>query len=237
MESPITGGVVFLVEDVETHEFRKEKYEVHARYYVCKDTGEKFTSEEQDELLFNELYNQYRVKHGLPFPDEIKAIRERYGLNYTQITKIVGFGQNQWRHYENGDVPSEEDGGVILSLQDKKTMLSLLELHKAEFKDAEYGDLKSKILSAQVNNTTCKFFTEALKNIPSEERRQFDLSWSIADKIAEILSEKNMTQKDLAKRMHKTEAEVSRWLGGTHNFTLSTIAKISEVLGEDIIKV
>ena len=35
----------------------------------------------------------------------------------------------------------------------------------------------------------------------------------------------------------KTEAEVSRWLGGTHNFTLKTLALISVALGEDVITV
>lgn len=35
----------------------------------------------------------------------------------------------------------------------------------------------------------------------------------------------------------KTEAEVSCRLGGTHNFTLRTLAKISLVLGEDVIRV
>ena len=32
-----------------------------------------------------------------------------------------------------------------------------------------------------------------------------------------------------------TETEVSRWLSGTHNLTLATIAKMATVLGDDII--
>ena len=40
MSSPFTGGMVYLVEDTEVQTFRKEKYSVHVRYYVCKDTGE-----------------------------------------------------------------------------------------------------------------------------------------------------------------------------------------------------
>lgn len=44
-----------------------------------------------------------------------------------------------------------------------------------------------------------------------------------------------MTQKEFAKKMNKTEVEVSRWLSGTHNFTLKTIAKITAVLGESIV--
>lgn len=72
MKSPFTGGLVYLVEDTEVQVFRKEQYTVHVRYYECKDTGEQFTTEEQDEQLCNELYNQYRIRHGIPFPDEIK---------------------------------------------------------------------------------------------------------------------------------------------------------------------
>ena len=58
LKSPFTGGRVKEVSTVEEHEFRKEKFSVHVRYYVCEDTGEKFTTTEQDELLFNELYSQ-----------------------------------------------------------------------------------------------------------------------------------------------------------------------------------
>ena len=46
-----------------------------------------------------------------------------------------------------------------------------------------------------------------------------------------------MSQKDFARMVGKTETEVSRWLGGTHNFTLKTIAKISSVLGCNLISV
>ena len=46
-----------------------------------------------------------------------------------------------------------------------------------------------------------------------------------------------MSQKDLAHLLGKTETEVSRWLSGTHNMTMATIAKISEALDADIVKV
>ncbi len=81
------------------------------------------------------------------------------------------------------------------------------------------------------------FFIEALNSVPADVKRQVDLSMGISDRIAEILKERGMSQKDLAKLMGKTEAEVSRWLGGTHNFTIFSIAKISAVLGEDIVVV
>lgn len=82
-----------------------------------------------------------------------------------------------------------------------------------------------------------KFFIEALAKIPDNIERQVNLSMLISDKIASILKDRGMTQKDFAKGIGRSEAEVSRWLGGTHNFTLSTLSKISSYLNEDIIKV
>lgn len=68
-----------------------------------------------------------------------------------------------------------------------------------------------------------------------EIRRQVDLSVQIANRVYELLETKKMSQKELAKRLGKTETEVSRWLSGTHNLTLATIAKLSVALDDDII--
>ena len=74
-------------------------------------------------------------------------------------------------------------------------------------------------------------------SISPEMKLQMEMSVAIANRIYEILEAKGMTQKDLAKRLGKTETEVSRWLSGTHNLTLSTICKISAALEEEIVTV
>ena len=80
-------------------------------------------------------------------------------------------------------------------------------------------------------------FQQEIAKVPIDLRLKLDLSFAIADKIDAILKKKGMTQKEFAKKMNKTEAEVSRWLSGTHNFTLKTIAKITAVLGESIVTI
>ncbi len=82
-----------------------------------------------------------------------------------------------------------------------------------------------------------KMFQEALKEIPEDVKKEVDWSFAIADKIEKILNERKLTHKEWASRIGKTEAEVSRWVSGTHNFTLRTLSKISVALGEDLIKV
>ena len=44
-------------------------------------------------------------------------------------------------------------------------------------------------------------------------------------------------QKDLALRLGKKESEISRWMRGTHNFTIDTLISIEDVLGEPIIEI
>ena len=83
---------------------------------------------------------------------------------------------------------------------------------------------------------TNKILDEIRGHISPDVKKQLEISVSLANRIYDILEAKDMSQKDLAKLLGKTETEVSRWLSGTHNLTIATIAKISVALGEDIIK-
>jgi len=80
-------------------------------------------------------------------------------------------------------------------------------------------------------------FEERRKSIPKEIDVFVNRSFDIVDRIHEILRLKNLSQKDLADLLGKQESEVSKWMTGTHNFTLKTLVKIEDVLGFPIIKV
>ncbi|QSE99361.1 helix-turn-helix transcriptional regulator [Fulvivirga lutea] len=71
--------------------------------------------------------------------------------------------------------------------------------------------------------------------VSDEVKRQVDHSFAIVDQIHAILESKGMTQRDLAILLEKRESEVSKWMRGTHNFTLKSISKLEVVLGESII--
>ena len=78
---------------------------------------------------------------------------------------------------------------------------------------------------------------EIRASVSPEVKMQMEMSVAIANRIYDILEKRKMTQKEFARRLGKTETEVSRWLSGTHNMTLATIAKISTALNADIIRV
>ena len=73
-------------------------------------------------------------------------------------------------------------------------------------------------------------------------RQNVDLSFQIVDRIHEILVAKGLKQKDLASLLvasllGKKEAEISKWMRGTHNFTIDTLVSIEKALGAHILQV
>ncbi len=75
---------------------------------------------------------------------------------------------------------------------------------------------------------------ELFSTIPPEVEREVTLSFDIADNISNILERKKLSQKQFAQMIEKKEQEISRWLNGSHNFTIKTLAKISAVLDVEI---
>lgn len=63
------------------------------------------------------------------------------------------------------------------------------------------------------------------------------LSADIIARIDTVLKQKNMTQRDLAKKMGRSEAVISLWTTGFPNLTLKSIAEISTALGEPLVRV
>ncbi|RBQ11581.1 hypothetical protein DRW42_02830 [Pedobacter miscanthi] len=57
----------------------------------------------------------------------------------------------------------------------------------------------------------------------------------ISHYILTLLEKKGLKQKDLARLLNKKEAEISKWMGGLHNFTLRTISAIEVALNEQIV--
>ena len=61
-----------------------------------------------------------------------------------------------------------------------------------------------------------------------------DKTMDVTHYVLSLLEKKGMKQKDLAKLLGKKEAEISKWMGGMHNFTLRTIASIEIAINEQI---
>lgn len=80
-----------------------------------------------------------------------------------------------------------------------------------------------------------KIFQDQLEKVTPEIRKEMDWSADIVKLIEQILKEKGMTQRELASKIGCNETQIVRWTRGFPNYTLSTLAKLSVALGEDLI--
>lgn len=82
-----------------------------------------------------------------------------------------------------------------------------------------------------------EWFNGKLAAVSPEIKTELQFSASIIARIDAILKEKNLSQRDLARKLGKSEAVVSRWTTGFPNLTLRSIAQLSVALGEPLIQV
>lgn len=126
MKSPVTGKEMKLTKERRSMEFRKEKFEIIFHYYQC-ESGERFTSTALDEVNMNQVHNQYRERFNIPFPDEIRRTRTKYGLSAAKMSEILGFGINSYRQYEAGDVPVAANAKLIQLAADPENFIEMID--------------------------------------------------------------------------------------------------------------
>lgn len=140
-----TVPTITVKKEVKPFTFRGEVFEIVYHYYIDDETGETFTTTELDELNIIQVQNHYRAKYGIPFVDEIKAIREQYGLTAAKMSDILGFGTNGYKNYENGEIPSIPHGRYIQLIKDPKEFIKLIELNRNEFEADEIEKVSKKV--------------------------------------------------------------------------------------------
>jgi uncharacterized phage-associated protein len=145
MKSPYTGKEMLPVYEQRTWNFRGEPYPYVHTAFRCEDTGEQFTTDETDTAGFMQVTNQYRAKYGIPFTDEIIAIRARYGVSATKMSVILGLGVNQWRLYESGEVPNVSNGRMIRSIMNPKVFQEMVASSRQQLSDKEYTAIMNKM--------------------------------------------------------------------------------------------
>lgn len=156
MKSPFTGKEMKRVYEKRTWNFRGEQYKYEHISWLCEDSGEQFTDDESDTAGFIQITNQYRAKYGIPYTDEIIAARQRYGISAAKMSLILGIGINQYRLYEQGEVPNVSNGRMIRSIMNPKVMLEMVECSKNELSVPEYEKIISKVKTIISNRVSYK---------------------------------------------------------------------------------
>ncbi|NNG67895.1 type II TA system antitoxin MqsA family protein [Caldanaerobacter subterraneus] len=116
-----------VIEKEEVSNIRGDKIKALARIRICSICGEELFDEELEEENIQRVYDIYRKKHGILSPEEIKNIRESYGLSQRAFAKLLGIGEASIARYETGALPEKSLSNMIMLLKDPKNMEKLLE--------------------------------------------------------------------------------------------------------------
>ncbi len=73
--------------------------------------------------------------------------------------------------------------------------------------------------------------------VPPAMKEEINLSFAISNKIDALMRERGLSKKEFADQLGKRPSEITRWLSGQHNFTVSTLAMLSSFFGKSIISV
>lgn len=110
----------------EAYDVCGETIEVDAQVLVCANCGEEFYSEELDNATLVRTYNEYRRRHKLLLPEEIKRIREQYGLSQRSFAKLLNWGDKTICRYENGSIQDKAHNSLLLFLKEPENMRTYL---------------------------------------------------------------------------------------------------------------
>lgn len=86
-------------------------------------------------------------------------------------------------------------------------------------------------------NTISPIFEQMQKAVPRYLQIEVDTEFGIADCIYSKMVARGLSKKQFAEAIGHRPCDVTRWLSGQHNFTIATLAKISDFFGEPIIVV
>lgn len=115
-----------IVTKKETYVVCGDSIEVDAKVMVCADCGENFYCEDLDNETLLGAYNEYRRRHRLLMPEEIKKIREQYGLSQRSFAKLLNWGDKTIHRYENGAIQDKAHNSLLVFLKDPENMRSYL---------------------------------------------------------------------------------------------------------------
>jgi len=134
MPSPLAEGLAYLHATEEVADFRGGQFRYTRLFYICDETGEHFTTCDADNHNTEQVYSPYRERYGIPAPHELTMFRKGVGLSAAVMSKVLGFGPNQWARYEQGEVPSRSNGLLLrLAVRNEAAWCSLLEAGKTFF--------------------------------------------------------------------------------------------------------
>jgi len=165
----------------ETVKIRNESVEVDANVKRCTFCGNFFSSGDEDEVAIQKAYRKFREHRGLLQPEQIRELREQYGLGQRAFARILGWGEITIHRYEAGSIQDEAHNNTLMLVRDADNFAELYEKNR-ETLPRSVAHKVDKRLVPLMRDKQEKYFVEYLASNLNERanliisgNRKFDL--------------------------------------------------------------
>jgi len=162
----------------ETLTVRGVPVEIEAEIQRCGACGELFAAVDQEERNFQSAYRKFREARGMMQPEDIRRLRERYGLGQRAFSRLVGWGEITLHRYESGGLQDEAHDNTLRMLRDPANFKEVFDRNKARLSNGLRANVEKALtdLVAQEQRTEMRkrlesFFGDARLDLLSGYRR------------------------------------------------------------------
>ena len=85
--------------------------------------------------------------------------------------------------------------------------------------------------------TAFEEYNKIVDSIPASIHKEVAMEIAVSNRIYELMQEKGLSKAEFARSLGQRPCEITKWLSGQHNFTVSTLAMLSAFFGKSIISV
>ena len=125
-----------LVKTREPIKVRGEAIDVEVHYLKCAVCANTFENPCSEHDPLDLAYREYRKRHSMTQPDEIREFRKRYDLTQGELSKILGWDIATLNRYENGALQDDAHEKTLRLAMQPENFMRLMEKTLKERKDA-----------------------------------------------------------------------------------------------------
>lgn len=131
-----------------------ETYNYLGKIAYCSDCGTEIYVNEINDYNLKMLYDTYREKLGIVSLDTILKISDKYAIGKRPISLLLGWGEQTFTRYCDGDVPSKQYSDILQKIYAEPEYYNqILEENKGNIKsDVTYKKSKKAVEGILLNN-------------------------------------------------------------------------------------
>lgn len=152
----------------EVFEIRNEKIEVESDFRFDVESNTKISDNYLDDIAINKAFSIYREKFEIMGKDEIRKVRNKYGLSQRAFATLTGIGVATIARYETGQIPTNANNELLKSIRDDfRTVEKLFNRNKDNLKPKDQQKFQNKINEIANKNSTNEVLKFVQKRIES----------------------------------------------------------------------